>query len=79
MGVGGQRADETDAVLDGRDSNGGGDNVQDEKVGARKNKNKSDGDVLYEIDGVRVDYLELPRGWRDLKRHYTYDPSMPSE
>ena len=34
---------------------------------------------FYEIDGVRVDDLELPRGWRDLKRHYTYDPSMPSE
>ena len=34
---------------------------------------------IYEIDGVRVDDLELPRGWRDLKRHYTYDPSMPSE
>ena len=34
---------------------------------------------FYEIDGVRVDDLELPRGWRDLKRHYMYDPSMPSE
>ena len=31
---------------------------------------------IYEIDGVRVDHLELPRGWRDLKRHYTFDPSM---
>jgi broad specificity phosphatase PhoE len=31
---------------------------------------------IYEIDGVRVDDLELPRGWRELKRHYTYDPSM---
>ena len=31
---------------------------------------------IYEIDGVRVDDLELPRGWRNLKRHYTYDPSM---
>ena len=79
MGVGGQRADETDAVLDDRDGDGDGDNVQDEKVGAGENKNKSDGDVLYKIDGVRVDDLELPRGWRDLKRHYTYDPSMPSE
>jgi len=34
---------------------------------------------LYEIDGVRVDDLELPRGWRDLKCHYTYDSSMPSQ
>ena len=31
---------------------------------------------IYEIDGVRVDDLELPRGWRELKRHYTYDVSM---
>mmetsp|Transcript_4233 Transcript_4233/g.8096 ORF Transcript_4233/g.8096 Transcript_4233/m.8096 type:complete len:452 (+) Transcript_4233:146-1501(+) len=31
---------------------------------------------IYEIDGVRVDHVKLPRGWRDLKRHYTYDPSM---
>ena len=31
---------------------------------------------IYEIDNVRVDDLELPRGWRDLKRHYTFDPSM---
>jgi Fructose-2,6-bisphosphatase len=31
---------------------------------------------IYEIDGVRVDDVKLPRGWRDLKRHYTYHPSM---
>jgi broad specificity phosphatase PhoE len=34
---------------------------------------------IYEIDGVRVDDLELPRGWRELKRHYTYDPSMEEQ
>jgi len=34
---------------------------------------------IYEIDGVRVDDLELPRGWRELKRHYTYDPSMEED
>lgn len=30
-----------------------------------------DSNEIYEIDGIRVDHLELPRGWRDLKRHYT--------
>jgi len=34
---------------------------------------------IYEIDGVRVDDIKLPRGWRDLKRHYTYDPSMEDQ
>ncbi len=35
-----------------------------------------DFEEIYEIDGVRVDDVELPRGWRDLKRHYTFDPSL---
>ncbi len=35
-----------------------------------------DSEEIYEIDGVRVDDVELPRGWRDLKRHYTFDPSL---
>ena len=63
VGVGGQRGDDTDAVLDDRDGDGGsgGDNVQDEKVGG-KNNNKSNGDVLYEIDGVRVDDMEPAKG-----------------
>ena len=52
-----------DAVLDDRDGDGGsgGDNVQDEKVGG-ENNNKSNGDVLYEIDGVRVDDMEPAKG-----------------
>ena len=41
MGVGGQRGDDTDAVPDDRDGDGGsgGDNVQDEKVGGKNNNN----------------------------------------
>ena len=63
VGMGGQHVDDTDTVLDDRDSNGGGDgdNVQDEKVGGENHK-KSNGDVLYEIDGVRVDDLEPAKG-----------------
>ena len=38
-GVGGQCTDETDVVLDDRDGNGDGDNVQDEKVGGKNNNN----------------------------------------
>jgi broad specificity phosphatase PhoE len=48
---------------------------------ANSNANEDSGvfetaNEIYEIDNVRVDDLELPRGWRDLKRHYTFDPSM---
>ena len=43
VGVGGQRTDDTYVVLDDRDGDGDGDNVQDEKVGG-KNNNKSDDD-----------------------------------
>jgi hypothetical protein len=31
---------------------------------------------VYEIDGVRVDDIKLPRGWRDLKRHYTWEEGL---
>ena len=27
---------------------------------------------IYEVDGVRLDNLDLPRRWRTLKRHYTF-------
>lgn len=30
----------------------------------------------YEIDGLRLDSIDLPRGWRALKRHYTFDHSL---
>lgn len=53
-----------------------------EKTGTRNNHDSEvfeTANEIYEIDGVRVDDLDLPRGWRDLKRHYTYDPSMSLE
>ena len=37
---------------------------------------KKETNTVYEIDGVRVDDLKLPRGWRDLKHHYTFDVSL---
>jgi len=38
-----------------------------------------DDNEIYEIDGVRVDNVELPRGWRELKRHYTFDADLAND
>lgn len=38
-----------------------------------------DSNEIYEIDGVRVDDVKLPRGWRDLKRHYTFNQTLPQK
>lgn len=32
-----------------------------------------------EMDGLPLDDLELPRGWRELRHHYRYDPTSPLE
>lgn len=31
--------------------------------------------IVTEIDGKSLDELVLPRGWRQLKHHYRYDPN----
>ena len=27
---------------------------------------------IFEVDGVRLDNIDLPKRWRTLKRHYTF-------
>ena len=42
---------------------------------SKKEVDNSDLGHQSSIDGVLLEELELPRGWRDLKHHYRYDPS----